>query len=75
MKYEIDINDDLFDELLLQRLMNDYWMLTSDLKNNPHETDMSWMTAAKNALETIIIVYYTNPSAREKFLQEIANGS
>lgn len=75
MKYEIDINDDMFDELLIQRLMSDYEMIKSDLFSCPHEEDITWLVATKNALETLILTYYSDPLTRKSFLQEIANGN
>ena len=70
MKMELDIDDDMFDELLLQRLIRDHEMIVGDLKNGVHRDDMTWLLPVKNALEVLIAIYYSDENSRNTFMEK-----
>ena len=76
MNIEFNIDDDVFDKIFFERLKKDFFMLKNDLDNwTNHPDDMKWMIPVKNALETLILMYYSDPKTREEFINEVKNGS
>ena len=71
MKIKIDINDDLFDEVFRAQLVEHYFMVNSDLKRTPHPEDLKWMRPVKDALYTLITMYYSTQSQRAEFLEQV----
>jgi len=71
MKVEIDINDDMFDELFRSQLVEHYFMLSADLNEVLHPEDEKWMRPVKDALYTLLTLYYSTQSQRDEFLEQV----
>lgn len=71
MKVEIDIDDDMFDELFRAQLVDHYFMVSNDLKGTPHPDDLKWLRPVKDALYTLLTLYYSTQSQRVEFLQQV----
>ena len=71
MKLEIDVNEEIFDEIFRQQLVDHYFMVSSDLKGNLHPDDDKWMRPVKDALYTLLTLYYSTQRQRDEFLQQV----
>lgn len=58
MKMNIEIDDDMFDTMMLNRLKRDLEMVRNDLSRGAHRDDVRWMIPVRNALEIVISLYY-----------------
>lgn len=78
MKVEIDVDDDMFDELFRSQLVNHYFMISSDLAETRHPEDEKWMLPVRDALYTLLTLYYSTQKQRDEFLEQVKefeNGS
>jgi|DEB19_MinimDraft_3_1074340.scaffolds.fasta_scaffold81925_2 hypothetical protein len=71
MKVEIDVNDDMFDELFRSQLIDHYFMVSGDLNDAPHPEDEKWMRPVKDALYTLLTLYYSTQTQRDEFLNQV----
>ncbi len=71
MKVEIDVNEEIFDEIFRQQLVDHYFMLSNDLRANPHPEDDKWMRPVKDALYTLLTLYYSTEVQRVEFLKQV----
>lgn len=71
MKVEIDINDDMFDELFRAQLIDHYFMISNDLNGITHPEDEKWMRPVKDALYTLLTLYYSTQTQRDEFLDQV----
>lgn len=78
MKAEIEIDDDAIEELLREQLVSHYFMLSNDIGEGAHEDDLKWMKPVKDALYTLLTLYYSTQKQRDEFLEQVKefeNGS
>ena len=71
MKVEIDIDSDMFDNIFRQQLVDHYFMISDDLKKNPHPDDVRWMHPVKDALYTLLTLYYSTQAQSDEFLEQV----
>ena len=78
MKFEFDIDSDEFDEIFRQQLVQHYFMIEDDLQKGVHADDIKWMIPVKEAIYTLLTMYYSTQSQRNEFLEQVkefSNGS
>lgn len=68
----LNVNDDVFDELMVSRLKEDYKGLMIDLAFYDFaEQDVQWMKETAEAIKTLLSSYYMMRNDAELFLKEV----
>lgn len=71
MKFEVDIDANEFDEIFRQELIQHYFMIKGDLKKGAHPDDTKWMIPVREALYTLLTMYYSTETQRAEFLEQV----